>query len=508
MGTKIQGGGDFGFTVADTSTNQGNVITETVDANNDGVIESVGVYTAGADGFSFYGGGDVGSNQEAVDFLNSIGLNEVVQQQGLDFPPEIRSKLGAFSSALSDFSASNIQNTQQQWAEFLTDLKTGGIPMDVNSLVQYVLREAYMENTKGLQFYAQKVSFFNKLKDGIRKELTDARKLYSGMETGQLDPVNRSKVSVGGANGIDPSKVTSGDPSTVTIGEYTIKVTSNDPRCNGYPCITIERNGSVLCEVWGDPHISMGKSHDSTTMGKGANFWEGSNIVLPGGICIEMGTKDMKRGDGAYGVGAVTIHRGTDAVTMDTASNPPTVSPVSYDGGYSTSGKQTFVINPDGLEGQQLWLDETGDGTVDGLAYTSNYSAQQTVASASNAASDTVKNIEKQFSSNVSTASAAADESSSYNYYEKTFSMAMDPATGKPYPPTPDSSHPITSKDDAKNYCDALEEKLNSVGDDAQLANVDLQNMLQKQQQTLQMLSNISKMLNDTAMSVIRKIGG
>jgi len=52
------------------------------------------------------------------------------------------------------------------------------------------------------------------------------------------------------------------------------------------------------------------------------------------------------------------------------------------------------------------------------------------------------------------------------------------------------------------------EERLNSLGDDAQLANVDLQNILQKQQQTLQMMSNISKMLHDTAMSVIRKIGG
>ena len=44
--------------------------------------------------------------------------------------------------------------------------------------------------------------------------------------------------------------------------------------------------------------------------------------------------------------------------------------------------------------------------------------------------------------------------------------------------------------------------------DDGQLANVDLQNTLQKQQQTLQMMSNISKMLYDTANAVIRKIGG
>lgn len=54
----------------------------------------------------------------------------------------------------------------------------------------------------------------------------------------------------------------------------------------------------------------------------------------------------------------------------------------------------------------------------------------------------------------------------------------------------------------------AWEEKLNGLGDDAQLANVDLQNVLQKQQQTLQMMSNISKMLHDTASNVIRKIGG
>jgi len=52
------------------------------------------------------------------------------------------------------------------------------------------------------------------------------------------------------------------------------------------------------------------------------------------------------------------------------------------------------------------------------------------------------------------------------------------------------------------------ERMLDSIGDDAQLADVDLQNILQKQQQTLQMMSNISKMLYDTSNSVIRKIGG
>ncbi len=51
------------------------------------------------------------------------------------------------------------------------------------------------------------------------------------------------------------------------------------------------------------------------------------------------------------------------------------------------------------------------------------------------------------------------------------------------------------------------EEKLGAVGDDAQLANINLQNALQRQQQTMQMMSNVSKMLHDTAMAIIRKIG-
>jgi len=66
----------------------------------------------------------------------------------------------------------------------------------------------------------------------------------------------------------------------------------------------------------------------------------------------------------------------------------------------------------------------------------------------------------------------------------------------------------VCSIDQVADEIKTWEDKLNSIGDDAQLANVDLQNMLQKQQQTLQMMSNISKQLNDTAMAIIRKMGG
>lgn len=75
------------------------------------------------------------------------------------------------------------------------------------------------------------------------------------------------------------------------------------------------------------------------------------------------------------------------------------------------------------------------------------------------------------------------------------------------------SQSSFTRGDVADNYGELstyqknLEDELNSVGEDAQMANLDLQNALQKQQQLLQMMSNISKMLHETAMSIIRKIG-
>ncbi len=59
-----------------------------------------------------------------------------------------------------------------------------------------------------------------------------------------------------------------------------------------------------------------------------------------------------------------------------------------------------------------------------------------------------------------------------------------------------------------KDYEKYLEDQLNSVGEDAQLMNVELQNQLQKQQQLLQMMSNMSKALHDAAMSIVRKLEG
>lgn len=64
----------------------------------------------------------------------------------------------------------------------------------------------------------------------------------------------------------------------------------------------------------------------------------------------------------------------------------------------------------------------------------------------------------------------------------------------------------ITSKASMANYVSDLEAELVSVGNDEQLATVDLQNSLQKREQVLQALSNISDLLNDTTMRILRNL--
>jgi hypothetical protein len=64
----------------------------------------------------------------------------------------------------------------------------------------------------------------------------------------------------------------------------------------------------------------------------------------------------------------------------------------------------------------------------------------------------------------------------------------------------------ITTNEDLIDYIHELEELLDEIGNDSQLADIDLQNALQRQQEMIKMLSNIEKALHDTATAIIKKI--
>lgn len=69
-----------------------------------------------------------------------------------------------------------------------------------------------------------------------------------------------------------------------------------------------------------------------------------------------------------------------------------------------------------------------------------------------------------------------------------------------------EANYLISKRADIEAYAEALGRQLSSLSDDAQMANIDLQNMLQRQQQVLQMLATMEKMLHDTASAIIRKL--
>lgn len=63
-------------------------------------------------------------------------------------------------------------------------------------------------------------------------------------------------------------------------------------------------------------------------------------------------------------------------------------------------------------------------------------------------------------------------------------------------------------KQDLGTILDEYRQLLQEVGEDAQLQNIQLQNVLQTQQQSVQMMSRTSKQLHVTALEVIRSMGG
>lgn len=65
-----------------------------------------------------------------------------------------------------------------------------------------------------------------------------------------------------------------------------------------------------------------------------------------------------------------------------------------------------------------------------------------------------------------------------------------------------------TTPEELDALLESWDEKLQNIGKDAELANIEMKNMLQKQQQTMQMMSQISKLLHDSVMDDIREMDG
>jgi hypothetical protein len=88
--------------------------------------------------------------------------------------------------------------------------------------------------------------------------------------------------------------------------------------------------------------------------------------------------------------------------------------------------------------------------------------------------------------------------------------ISKDPVLGEDGVPRvrePQAAGEIRRVEEMDAYIADLQNMLASTGEDMQFAQLELQNMTQRQQQVMNVLSNLSKTLHETSMAIIRKIG-
>jgi hypothetical protein len=389
---------------------------------------------------------------------------------------------------------------EAKWSAYVGELAQKGGPIDVNDLVQAVLREAYLANTEDLRFFAEKVKFFNELKKEIRNELTRARDAFAATageaETFELDPPFHPKefeYSFMGHTDAEGWETRKWEGRSADAGFQA--------RTDGTGW---EQTAAVL---WDPLAIDLdGDGKVSTIATPNGSFLVDSEIAerVRTGATANMNITTSNVTSSSAGILARVTEQQTfetrftqwfapteGVVVMDRNGDGQIQSPDLF-GDWTVTGRNVgsgyedlalLDRNQDGKVDRndqdfmrlRIWKDANSDGVAQAGELSSLY-ANNVISLSTQATGGAV----------VGENAAVIREGGSFTGVESLIS--------------------VRSALDA--YIKKMEEKLNSVGDDAQLANVDLQNMLQKQQQTLQMVSNISKMLHDTAMAVIRKIGG
>jgi hypothetical protein len=83
-----------------------------------------------------------------------------------------RSSLKDVAKAISE---NKLREADIKWKAFIAELAGGAVPIDINALIQFILRESYLEKQEDLKFYAAKVKYYNELKKMIREMIYELR---------------------------------------------------------------------------------------------------------------------------------------------------------------------------------------------------------------------------------------------------------------------------------------------------------------------------------------------
>lgn len=452
---------------------------------------------------------DFGPNQYTgvVAQLTGIGAGGVAQN--LNLSPAARTEIALIGLGISNGAMSS--ELQSRWGAFVADQAANGGAVDPNALVQAVLRESYLQTTEDLRFFAEKVKFYNNLKKAIREELTRARDVFAANAKGKdedalvggpyaqttfddhyyggtdaqiqaLQPaVDTSQLSGRGVQAYNGSPALNPAPGGdcakfITAGGYVVTFNPGACETNIYG-----PDGKRISQIWGDPHVSEAARADNPDGIGSWSFGDDSTFVLPDGSKVCLNTEESPAGSGIYVTKGLDLLSGTGHAAAGIGpkgdnrgtNTPVSADRVSFDAANADAANNTsagvFLMQPGGAV-----YKANPDGTMSRVA-SQDWKAYLD--------SKTVK---------TEGAALAIDA---------TQGAALVDGQG-----VSKSTNACNTKKELETYIKDLETKLDSVGDDAQLANVDLQNILQKQTQCLQLISNISKLCHDTAIAIIRKI--
>ncbi len=373
-----------------------------------------------------------------------------------------------------------------EWGKFCESLASDGVPIDPNALVQEVLRESYQQTTEELRFHAEKVKFFNALKKSMREEMKAAQNAlaeYGGKpDETVLKTAYRAKEFDSTYHG-DRSAASAAIEQAPT--DTLLKIDGVELKV---PPSVYQRVGFF------EAMNKMDALHNAAATFAASACTGATKNGLTHNLYYFLATNAAMKDKGAnYPIDQLKADLAAYGleVTVDTKS-PATVA---------------FA---DGTKIQ----DSNSDGQIDQKDMEWNNSAAAVVGALGidkAAMPMDAASFEKEYGDVIALmqTNGLASESGKPGHDAMIEVLMIANSLEKAGKGTSgDGKGNIFTKAQLDAYVKNLEEKLNSVGDDAQLANVDLQNTLQKQQQTMQMLSNISKMLHDTTMAIVRKIGG
>ena len=389
----------------------------------------------------------------------------------------------------------------------------GDYPQDIMAFVQWVLRESYLETTHSLRDFANRVRFFNEQKEAVRNELDRVRGILS------QNPSAEATDQVG--------PFESGKFDELYLGSQVEKAKESAAA------------GETAFKVLELPHLRNADRKPILPSDEASS--DSKDLIVP---------NFRSQGDAQEASSTQLMHEHKDTIVdrflqwFDGLSSLEQAAVLDYlrTEGLTVTARATEVDNPWLLDDNEHFS-HVGPAKILGKN-------EDLKAFLSDAIGDAISNI---------TSSLESDET---EYELGSFCIILNAGELPPLTPSqlaqklfsglPDVRHltgservisyrpseleessrelaeshatqssaqhnstahfsagdTVNTKAEAEAYVEYLENRLNTIGDDAQLANVDLQNWLQKQQQTLQMMSTISKQLHDTAMAIIRKMGG